>query len=179
MVDAHHFNRPFTLRDGTPVVMRAVRADDADRLLHAFGELNAQTRYLRFFSAKSALADDELARLTHPDFVNTAVLVVTLGSDAGEIIIGGASMHAHDAPDGARHAEVSFTIEEDYHGQGIAGRLLDALAEIARAWGVAVLEAEVLAANGAMLAVFRRSGLPMRTHLEDGVVLVELALPRG
>jgi hypothetical protein len=39
-----------------------------------------------------------------------------------------------------------------------------------------MLEAEVLAANGAMLAVFRRCGLPMRTRLEDGVVHVELLL---
>jgi hypothetical protein len=44
---------------------------------------------------------------------------------------------------------------------------------------VAVLEAEVLAANGAMLAVFRRCGLPMRTRLEDGVVHVELLLAAG
>ena len=38
------------------------------------------------------------------------------------------------------------------------------------------LDAEVLASNRSMLAVFSRSGLPMKTERLDDVVLVTLAL---
>ena len=37
-------------------------------------------------------------------------------------------------------------------------------------------EAQVLAGNDGMLKVFRRSGLPIREHLDDGVVFVEMDL---
>jgi ribosomal protein S18 acetylase RimI-like enzyme len=67
-------------------------------------------------------------------------------------------------------------VEEDFHGLGIAGRVLRHLAAIARARGIASFEAEVLPENKAMQAVFARSGLPMRTRREDGVVHVALAL---
>ena len=57
--------------------------------------------------------------------------------------------------------------------------LLRHLAAIARERGIATFEAEVLAENKAMQAVFARSGLPMRTRREDGVVHVTLALQGG
>ena len=71
---------------------------------------------------------------------------------------------------------MAFTIEEDFQGQGLAGGLLAALADIARRHGIVRLEAEVLAHNAAMLAVFRRSGLPMRLRHAGDVVHVSLDL---
>ena len=67
-------------------------------------------------------------------------------------------------------------MEEDFHGQGIAGLLFRHLALIARRQGVPELTAEVLPGNRGMLAVFARSGLPMRQSTEDGVVHVALSL---
>ena len=77
----------------------------------------------------------------------------------------------------ARGTEVAFTIEEDYQGQGLAGKLLAAMAAIARRHGITRLVAEVLAGNAAMLSVFQRSSLPMtRKRVEGGVIRVELEL---
>ena len=67
-------------------------------------------------------------------------------------------------------------MEEDFHGQGIAGLLLKHLTRIARQRGVSELTAEVLPGNRGMLAVFARSGLPMQRSTEDGVVHVALSL---
>jgi GNAT superfamily N-acetyltransferase len=72
---------------------------------------------------------------------------------------------------------VAFVVEEDYHGQGIASRLLRHLAIVARGQGIATLEADVLAGNKAMLAVFARPGWPMQSRREGGAVHVSLALP--
>jgi RimJ/RimL family protein N-acetyltransferase len=78
--------------------------------------------------------------------------------------------------DGARTAEVAFTIEEDYQGQGLASKLLALLADIAREHGITRFVAEVLAGNASMLSVFKRSGLPMTTKNEHGEIHVAMDL---
>ena len=108
-----------------------------------------------------------------------AGLVVTIGCGADETVIGGASYVGHSEANGAKVAEVAFTIEEDFHGQGLASRLLAALATLARRHGLVRFEAEVLAANAPMLAVFQRSGLPLRRRSEGGVIHLDLAPPPG
>lgn len=177
MFDARSFRIEETLKDGTRVTVRAIRPDDKSRIQHAFGELDRETVYTRFFAYKTALTDQDLKHATELDFERSVGIVVTLGSGADEVIIGGARYVVLDSPDGkARAAEIAFTVEEDYQGQGIARRLLGHLAKIARAKGIETFEAEVLPVNKPMLAVFARSGLPMRERRGDGVVHIELAL---
>jgi GNAT superfamily N-acetyltransferase len=110
------------------------------------------------------------------DPVRDVMLVVTVGAGDQEIVVA-SGRFVGGADDGAaRSGEIAFMVEEDYHGQGIAGRLLHHLADVARSKGVAAFEAEVLGENKAMLAVFARSGLPMRQRRDGGVVHVTLSL---
>ena len=67
-------------------------------------------------------------------------------------------------------------MEEDFQGKGIASRILRHLIHIAREKGVSQLEAEVLVENLPMLAVLRRSGLPMKESLEGDTVHATLSL---
>lgn len=159
------------LHDGTAVTLRAVRADDRDRMREAYGRLSPEAIYLRVFSPKKDLGEAELTRLIEVDFVREVALVVTTSNDA---VIGGGRYVRADAE--SRTAEVAFTVDGRYRGHGIAGRLLQHLAALARAHGIARFEAEVLAENRPMLSVFARSGLPMERRREGGVVHVELAL---
>ena len=72
---------------------------------------------------------------------------------------------------------MAFTVEEDYQRQGLASKLLAALATLARRHGIVRFEADVLAGNTAMLTVFQRSGLPMRRgRTLDGAVHLSLDL---
>jgi RimJ/RimL family protein N-acetyltransferase len=169
-------SQPVSLRNGTPVVIRVIRLDDRDRIVEAFGKLEPDSIYTRFFSARKALTAAELERLGATDFVNFVGLVVILGSGDDETVIGGASYFALPPAGGVRAAEVAFTIEEDYQGQGLAGTLLRTLAEIARRHGIQRLEAEVLAGNAPMLRVFERSGWPMARTREGGVTHIVLDL---
>lgn len=179
MTDARHFHADDTLRDGTPIVIRAARPDDKARLAQAFAGLERESVYRRFFSYKEALGDAELGRLDRMDFVHDVALIVTRTVDAEEIVIAGGSYIEHPADGGARTAEVAFTVEEDYRGNGLAARLLRHLAALARAQGIARFDADVLPENGAMLAVFARSGFPMTRRRDGGVVHIALDLERG
>jgi len=175
MIDARNYRRDETLRDGTAITIRAVRPDDRDRIVEAFAKLERDTVYTRFFTYKKALSDAELARLETLDFVNDVILVATIGRDPDEIIIGSARYVADSAED-ARAAEIAFTVEEDYQGRGIAGRLLRHLIAIARESAIARFEADVLETNKPMRSVFARCGVPIRETRDGSVVHVTLTL---
>jgi RimJ/RimL family protein N-acetyltransferase len=170
------FSMPERLRDGTPVLIRNIRHDDRARIIAAFHKLDPETIYTRFFSAKKELTEADLGRIDAADFEHAVVLVATLGSGDGEIIIGGGAYTVLDRPGEPKTAELSFTIEEDHQGQGLSGLFMRLLAQIGRERGIRRFEAEVLAGNVAMLKVFQRSGLPMTRQIEDGVVHVAMDL---
>ena len=177
--DPARFRLPLVLRDGTAVVIRAVRADDRPRIVRAFHALEPESVYTRLFSYRKELSDADLDRVAAVDFVDAVVLVVArqdAAADGDEVLIGGVSWYARTGADGSRVAEIAFTIEEDYQGLGLAGRLLEIAAAIARRQGIARFEAEVLPVNAPMLAVFRRSGLPLTEALQDDVVHIEMDL---
>lgn len=176
MVNAATYLESGTLKNGTAVRIRAIRAEDKDRLSKAFTNLDSDTIYKRFFRHKTGLSDKELKAATEVDFKNEVALVATIGEGESETIIGGARYAAFDAAGEERDAEVAFTVEEDYHGQGIAGLLLRHLVFIARRQGVTRFEAYVLKGNAAMLRVFSRSGLPMEQMVSGGEVCVILRL---
>jgi len=99
--------------------------------------------------------------------------VVLLVVTADEKVIG-SGRYVVAPPDSA---EVAFVVEEDYHGQGIASLLVRHLANVAAAQGIRTFEADVLAENKAMLAVFARTGWPVQARREGGVRHITLTLP--
>lgn len=153
------------------ITIRAIRPDDKERIAAAFRALERDSVYLRFFCHKKELSDAELRWATERDGMSKAALVATIGSGERETIVG---LGEYACNGGA--AEVAFTVEEDFQRRGIATRLFQELAAIARRNGVAQLEADVLAENTPMLNLLRRAGLPMRETREDGVVHATLFL---
>jgi GNAT superfamily N-acetyltransferase len=174
--DLQNFAAAHVLPNGTRVVIRAIRPDDKDRLSAAFGNLESESIYTRFFHRKTALTEAELKQATEVDFDRVVALVATVGSGEAETIIAGGRYMCADGPEPPARAEVAFLVEEDYRGQGIAGLILDHLARIARGRGIMEFDAEVLAGNRPMLAVFARSGLKMRRQQAEDVIHVTLTL---
>ena len=175
MADPRDFIRSETLKSGLAVTIRHLRADDRDRLAAAIRQLDRESVYTRLFSYRSELTETGLDRIMKVDPANEVALVVTTGAGNDEIVIGSGRYFA-SGPEGRRTAEVAFVVEEDYQGQGIAGRLLGHLAEIARDQGIVALEADVLSENRSMTRVFARAGLPMKLRNEGSTVHVTLAL---
>lgn len=166
-----------TLKDGTPVTIRAIRRGDSSDILEAFKNLDQESIYRRFFSPKKELTEGELSQLTDVDFNQVVALVVTTQGKDGETLIGGGRF-AFSTPS-SQSAELAFLTEADYRGRGIASLVLSHLVRIAREAGVSRFEAEVLAENQPMLAVFRRSGLPMRLKRDGSALHVTLSLHPG
>ena len=176
MTDPRGFACSDTLRNGLAVTVRELRPDDRERMATAIRKLDPESIYTRLFSHRTELTEAGLDRVMRVEPKDDVALVVTIGSGPDEIVIASGRCIGATAGKGERTAEVAFVVEEDYHGLGIASRLLRHLAQIARDRGVAALEADVLAENKPMLAVFAKSGLPMRKRREGGTVHVTLSL---
>jgi GNAT superfamily N-acetyltransferase len=106
------------------------------------------------------------------DFSNHVALVAVVET-AGSPRIVGAGRYIASGPG---TAEMAFAVDDAHQGLGIASALIRHLAAIARAAGVDVLYAEVLAENAPMLKVFQKSGLEMATRRKEGAVHVALRL---
>lgn len=171
-MDANRYAVNEVLRNGLEVCIRASRPDDWDRVVTAFHELEKESIYFRFFGHKKELTAAEAQRFRDTDFINQVRLLCILVRDHQEIVIGVASYAR--VSDSA--AEIAFVVEEDYHGLGIARKLLTHLGKIAVDAGIREFIAEVLPGNAAMLNVFSRCGWPMKSHMSDGAVHVSLAL---
>jgi GNAT superfamily N-acetyltransferase len=176
MMDTRNHSSRETLKNGLQVTIRAIRPEDRDALLAAFKELDEKTIYLRFFGIKKDISAQELQEATDIDFERTVALVTILQDEAGEKIIGAGRYLTFGNADPPENAEVAFTVEEDYQGLGIAGRILKHLAGIAKQKGIKYFHAEVLPENKGMLAVFNRSGFPLSQEVVDGVRHVTLSL---
>src|SRR4029453_8759778 len=162
------------LRDGTTVCVRAIRADDKERLQVAFARLSPRSVYHRFFHPVNGLTSEDLRRLTEIDFHDhiAVVLTVTGGSEERLIAIG---RYIRIVP-GGDTAEVAFTVIDDYQGRGAAGTLLRKIVAIARDRGVRRLVASVMSDNTPMLDVFHKAGLPLRESSADGMRCIDLDL---
>ena len=69
-------------------------------------------------------------------------------------------------------AEVAFSTSKQWQGRGIAGVLLDKLAEAARENGITRLVAYMLATNTGMIKLFNKLPYKVDTKYEDGTLVL-------
>ena len=165
-----------TLTDGTPVCLRRVRADDADRLRGGVAELSPESRYLRFFSFAHRVPDAVIARLTDadPDCHIGWGAILSAHPDHPAI----AAAHIVREVCGAPHGELSIAVLDAWHGRGLARLLLAALLADNREAGVEQVDILVLGSNSGALALFSHIGATTAGY-EDGTVRLHLALDTG
>jgi RimJ/RimL family protein N-acetyltransferase len=176
MIDTRNYVASDTLKDGTMVTVRSIRAADREDLLAAFAALDQESIYTRFFTHKKELTETELRQLTGTDSDHVVALVVATRSQEAEKLLGGGRYCSELPLCVSRSAELAFMTADAQHGCGIASLILKHLVLIARDQGLPQFEADVLAHNQPMLAVFRCSGLAMTLQRESNVVHVRLTI---
>ena len=156
-----HRDGDVVLRDGSTVRIRVMRSSDEPGLCALLTSLSEESRWLRFYCLQNSSG---IAAEAHREanLDQAFGLVAVSGND--ERVVG----HAFYAVVGEQRAEVAFTIANDFQGRGLGSILLGQLAQVASANGIEVFEAEVVAANHAMLHVFRASGFPIEVNAKAG-----------
>ena len=160
------------LADGTCVVVREVRPEDAAALKRLVGRLSERTIRLRYFGPMKELSDMQARHFAEVDGVDRYALVALDPEDEDEIV----AVVRYEREGRSDAAEYAALVEDRFQGRGLGFSLTRALIEAARGNGIGHLHAYVLPENKVMLGLLRRLGLPEHVRWEDGVELVEIDL---
>jgi acetyltransferase len=171
-----YLSRDLVLRDGTACRLRAIRAEDADRLQRFLRGLSPQSRYFRFISTLDELSPRMLVRYTQIDYDRELALVAVQPLQADE----------QSSPDGdserivgvARYllnrdresCEFAIAIDDGCQGQGLGTEMMLALIDEARARGLRWIEGYVLAINLPMLRLMRALGFSVDADPDDETI---------
>ena len=159
-----------TLREGSAMLVRPIRPEDAT-MERAFVEgLSDQTRYMRFFHPARTLSPRLLARFTQLDYEREMALIalpVNDGAACAEPPVAAASASAaagplmagvaRYSPDASGTAcEFAVTVADAWQRRGVGKLLMQRLIDAARAAGYQRMTGSVLTINAPMRALMRQ-----------------------
>jgi GNAT superfamily N-acetyltransferase/acyl carrier protein len=148
----------------TPLTVRPIRADDAALEAAFVRGLSADSRYMRFMATARELSAPKLHELTDVDQRQHVALVATAITGGGEAFAGVARYIVDRSGSGC---EFAVTVGDGWQGSGLAGILMQALIERARAQGLARMEGIVLSTNTRMLKLARQLGFSAQRDPDD------------
>jgi RimJ/RimL family protein N-acetyltransferase len=165
-----------TLRDGTCVPVREIRAEDAAALQRLVGRSSERSIELRFFGPMKELSDEKARRFAEVDGKDRFALVALDPEDENEIV----AVVRYEREGETDGAEYAALVEDRFQGRGLGLGLTRRLIEAARENGIKRLHALVLRENRRMLRLLRSLELPERQRWENGLEHVEIELwPSG
>ncbi len=164
-----------TLKDGTKMVIRPIRPDDAADLQDTFQRLSIQSIYLRFLSFKKELTDEEATQLATVDY-SSRMAFVAIGKEDDRDIVAGVARYAILDPQHPEIAEAAVVVVDKYQGLGLGKQLLRRLVVYARAKGIVSMRGNLQVGNDRMLLLVKGSGLPNQTRFVEGMWEVAIDL---
>jgi len=161
------------LRDGSEVLIRAVRPEDKPLFVAGFSRLSNESVYRRFLQLRTGLSVGELAFFTELDHVDHEAIGAQDPVRHEGI---GVARYVRDA-ERLHVAEAAVVVIDEWQGRGVGGRLLRRLAERATENGVRVFSAQLLATNEAILALLGQLGEIEVTRRDGATIEVAVDLP--
>jgi len=154
----------WSAKDGTKIVVRPIRPEDAHIEREFVQALSPQTKYLRFLGAMKDLTPAMLARFTQVDYDREMALIAVVENQGRERQIGVARYVIN--PD-ATSCEYAIVVSEDWQGRGLGRYLMLQLIAIARARGLKTMIGLVLSVNTQMLKLAAELGFSVHTPPHD------------
>jgi acetyltransferase len=154
--------------------LRDIQAQDEAALQQGFLRLSPEEVRMRFMYPLKALTHELAARLTRLDPQREIALVLAERTPAGVAQLFGVA-RASRLPS-YRHrprsdAEFAIVIPKALSGQGFGLRLMQTLIARCQGIGIRTLWGDVLAENGAMLALAKKLGFILEKHPDEGHLL--------
>ncbi len=156
------------LRDGTPVLIRPIRPEDAPSHYDFVRSLSARTMYDRFFGFRREVSDEQMVRFTQIDYSREVAIVARAERDGAERTIGVARL-VYDPHEGTH--EFAVVVADRWQSSGIGSMLMGRLIAIARDRRLPALYGSVLTTNTRMLALAHRLGFVVTERDAETVVI--------
>ncbi|MUG97605.1 GNAT family N-acetyltransferase [Scytonema sp. UIC 10036] len=169
---------PWTLADGTPIVIRPIQPEDEPLLVKFHKTLSEESVYLRYFhmiKLKSRVAHERLTRMCFIDYDREMALVADYTNpQTGEhqILAVGRLSKLH----GKNEAEFAMLVSDPYQCRGLGTELVRQLIQVGRDEKLERISAEILAENYGMQRVCEKLGFHIYRSSEASVVKAEIRL---
>src|SRR6202050_746369 len=172
--DGSHINAlneaHLTLRDGTPVLIRRLLADDAALYPDFLSDVTAEDLRLRFFAPIREVSHDLLDQLIHYD-PNRAMAFIAIDEQSQKML---GVVRLHDDT-GGESAEFAILVRSRLKGHGVGWLLMKHMIEFSKDKGLKTMQGQVLSENTIMLAMCAELGFHIADDPDDpGVKRVTL-----
>jgi GNAT superfamily N-acetyltransferase len=162
--DLRQYSDTLRSRQGDALNVRFVEPRDTEELQHYFRSLSIGSRYNRFFGAISELPKGLLHEFFQVGERERFTVVATKLVDCFETIVAEAryAFHAETST-----VEFGLSVDDRWHGHGIATALLKNLECRAAALGAEHIFGDTLRSNQTMISLARKSGFAFVNHPDD------------
>ncbi len=140
------------LRDGTPVVLRPIKAEDEGRFNGLFKSLSPQSMRFRFFEIISEMSHETLTRLCNLDYDREIAIVAEIQQNPRKIIGVARVIVAPDKKSG----EYAVLVGDQWQGLGLGSNLMQRIIQIAKDMRLEKLYGYVMTENSKMLEMCER-----------------------
>ena len=171
MASPPSYVRNSTLRDGTRILIRPIRPEDAPLEKEFIEGLSDESSFFRFFAVPRNPSPEMIEKLCNIDYVNQMALVAEATQGSRRFFVGVGRVVASTL----NRAELAIVVADEYHEKGMATLLMSMLLEFAREKKFSSVYAMILPENTAMIGLAKKLGFKAAHH-EDKVVIVELPL---
>jgi acetyltransferase len=168
----YEFNE--TLRDGTPVLIRPIKPEDAAAHYEMVASFSRQTRYFRFFSVREELSQEQMVRFTQIDYDRDVAIIAEIERDGKKMSIGVNRLvyYPHN-----EEYEFAVVVADAWHGSGAGRLLMEKLIYIAKDRGISEIYGLVLRDNANMMHFIKSFGFKI-VDCEDDVLRIRLDLQK-
>jgi RimJ/RimL family protein N-acetyltransferase len=164
--------RHVVLRDGTPVLLRPLKPEDAALYPDFLREVTAEDLRLRFFAAMREVSDELIDKLIHYDAAH-AMAFIAIEEQSGRML---GVVRLHDDA-GGKDAEFAILVRSRLKGHGLGWLMMKHMIAYAKEKGLQTVRGQVLAENSTMLIMCTELGFhSVDDPSERGVKLVTLPL---
>ncbi|KZC38473.1 MULTISPECIES: GNAT family N-acetyltransferase [Rhodanobacter] len=158
-----------TLNDGSPVLVRPLRAEDRQREAEFIDRLSEQACRFRFLGQVKEASPALLDRLMDVDY-RDRMAFVALAHDDGELRLVGVSRYSASGDD--KQCECAVTVADDWRHRGLGVLLMRRLIEIARKNGFRRMFSIDDAANESMRELAAFLGFQCRLDPQDATQVI-------
>ena len=159
-----YLSEEYPLANGNTYTIRPIRWSDGEHLKKLLASLSEESRFMRFLANIKEYTPKQLARLIQIDYHRDMALAATVDHGDDEDVIGVAR---YMLLPNTTSAEFAIVVRDDYQGQGIGAKLMNALLDVAREQQLKVIEGLVLAKNSHMLSLMQRLGFSIEADPDD------------
>ena len=159
-----HLTETLVLSDGTEIIIRPIRPEDAEMEQEFVRSLSEESRYYRFISTVRELSQRMLIRFTQIDYDREMALVAVTQQNGRDLQIGVARYVIDSSAD---TCEFAIAVADDWQKHGIGGRLMVSLMDAAREKGLRRIDGDVLTSNTTMLRFMHKLGFEVLPNAED------------